>query len=155
MDQILTLLAVHEALRNQHQHLEETIGRLVALMQSLPEGKVLDGLLDDNSASDDDFLEKMNDLLGEVRFSLHYHLPSVCRVVEARQPVREESGRVAQRRNDMRRFYPLSKKKLIPNLAERDYSPILSTVRNQVMGSGFSVDWRGPALSGILRNQDT
>jgi hypothetical protein len=52
MDQTLTLLAALEALRNQHQHLEETIGRLVALMQGLPEGKVRNGLLDEISAVD-------------------------------------------------------------------------------------------------------
>lgn len=52
MDQNLTLLAALEALRNQRQHLEETIGKLVALMQSHPEGRVRDGLLDEISALD-------------------------------------------------------------------------------------------------------
>jgi len=52
MDQRLTTLAALEAIRNQQHHLEETIGRILALMKTLPEGEARDGLLEEISCLD-------------------------------------------------------------------------------------------------------
>jgi Tfp pilus assembly protein PilO len=48
----LQQLAALEALRNQQQNLEETIGRLQAIMKKLPDGEARDMLLEEISALD-------------------------------------------------------------------------------------------------------
>ena len=49
---LLRQCAAMESLQNQQKYLEQTIGRLVKLMKTLPQGKARDTLLNEISALD-------------------------------------------------------------------------------------------------------
>jgi hypothetical protein len=49
---LLRQCAAMESFRNQQQYLEQTIGRLVKLMKTLPQGRARDTLLNEISALD-------------------------------------------------------------------------------------------------------